>query len=245
MITTTAVLEAALFFTLASCLVSGNESKKYKIDVRSLDFHDLRSVFYLLREYGLSKRPPSVQKSTKQYTSTVVVSEEEIKTKAQQWFMETKFPVDFTKANRRVRVQYNTGNNEQHSENIILGKYLDDLIGNMQLDSRKNGHNEYPIVLMYSYVPCILTNHTCAENLAEDHTKRINSDKEYSMVIGYQASFGHLVEAERENLNQAFKTLVDGGIYVRSLVYTRAMGIMGFSFRPVRRFSRRNKHSNH
>ena len=225
---TTAMLKVALFFILASCLVSGDE-KKYKIDVRSLDFRDLRSMFYLLREYGLRKRPTSVPKSTRQYTSTVVVSEEELRTKAQQWFEEKKFPEDFTKDNRRVRVQYNTGKNEQHGENIILRKYLDDLIGNMQLDSRENGYNEYPIVLMYSYnIPCTLTDHTCAKNLAEDHTKRINSDKEYSMVIGYQASFGRTVLAKRENLEQAFKALVDGDIYVQRLVYTKARGIMGF-----------------
>ena len=226
------ISETVWFFVLVGALVaSANErrdTRRHKVDVRKLDFNNLRTAFYLLKEYGLKRRPAG-QRNAKQFTCTIIVSEEELNREAPTWFESNKFPEQFTKGNWRVKVQYNTGGNAKHGENIILKDHMDTLINHMQNDSRANGHNEYPIVLMYSYnIPCTLTDHTCAANLARDHSNRKNSMTEYCMVIGYQASFGYNKEDQRGNLENALKALVDGGVFVDRLVHRKKEGTIGF-----------------
>lgn len=200
---------------------------RYKVDVRKVDFHARKRIFYLLKDLGENQRPPD-KKNAKQFTCTVVLSEQNLPD-TEQWFDNRAFPDFITKNERRVKVQYNENGTNTHGEKIILEDFLDSLINNMQDDSKKEGHNEYPIVFMYSYnIPCSLIDHKCAELLANETRKRLKTSREYSMIIGYRKSFGRRPELQKNNIEKAFKALVDGGIHVDRLVYTKKQGELGF-----------------
>jgi len=163
-------ISAVLVLLLSLCVCSDKNDKNEKrnfVDVSKLDYHILSSLLKSLRTLGKEQKPPLPTTNKKvQYTCTLVVSEDELEQEANDWIKNKSLPGNFKENNRRVRTQYNSevGDVSQHGEKILLEKYLDGLIDNMQNDSRRKNYNVYPIVIMFSYfIPCSLTNHKCAE----------------------------------------------------------------------------------
>lgn len=202
---------------------SGAEEEKHaEVNTKSLDPANLNSIFNALKAYGPTKKP-SDQKNAMQFTCTTVLAEEEINDIA--WLrneQQLEFPDNFKTNDRRIRVQYNEEKNKHHGEKILLEKFLGGLIAEMQKDSKAKKMNTYPVVVLYSlYIPCSMSNHVCAERLANDRKTR---ETKYSLVIGYSEYFIYQQRHKNpktltiKNIQDSFDTLREGAIDVYYMV---------------------------
>lgn len=189
------------------------------VDTRSLSKSNLHTILNELKRYGPTKKPKDQAAGADQYTCVTVLAEDEIQDIS---WLNYAFPDTFTKDDRRIRVQYNENNNKDHGEKLLLERYLDKLIAEMQKDSREKKFNIYPIVVLYSfYIPCSMTNHVCAKRLADDKKSRKPT---YSLILGYS---GYYVYQQRHknhkeltinNIKTSFKTLQEGAIQVYYMI---------------------------
>lgn len=177
---------------------------KKVVDTSTLNTRNVNLIFDYLKRHGSSKK--SIGETKIQFAVATVLAEEEIK--------KLIYPNE-----QRVRVQFNENGQQDHGENIILNKHLDDLITQMKEDSTHNNYNSYPIVIIFSwYIPCSMKSHTCAANLSKDKQRR-----NYSLIVGFNDFFTYNSSPfdknrrhsrTTNNLEQSFQTIILSNIQI-------------------------------
>ncbi|CAC5373811.1 unnamed protein product [Mytilus coruscus] len=194
-----------LFFTytLLQYIVTAGGIRK-NVDTTKLNTRNVNLILNHIKGQGLSMK--SIGDTKIQFAVATVLAEEEIEMLI--------YP-----NNKRVHVQFNENGQQDHGENIILEKYLDDLIKQMEEESTKNIYNSYPIVILFSwYLPCSMKSHTCAENLSKDNQKR-----GYSLIVGFNDFFTYDSNQFNRNkrhsltfgnLEKSFDTFISSNIQI-------------------------------